>query len=200
MKFDYFDVFLPIQFGIVGIFFLVIGLRGLLTKRPFLVSNGWLLSMMCVLFVPMGLFSLSLLDDDPRSLVSPLLCVVMLVMMCYQLRGYTGFAVTDASFREALLAVLQRLQLPYEESLSVIRLTSIDADLQVAVQSWMGTGTIKVRQRGHRSVLKKVVNAMNDYFRTSTVSTNMITCVFWVVAGGGMAASAIVISSFFRGI
>ena len=87
-------------------------------------------------------------------------------MMYYQLKGYTAYAVTDTSFREALLAALQKLQLPYEESLSVIRLTSINADLQVAVQSWMGTGIIKVKQRTHKPVLRQVVNAMNEYFAT----------------------------------
>ena len=92
---------------------------------------------------------------------------VILLMMWYQLKGYVAYAVTDTSFREALVAALQKLQLPYKESLSVIRLTSVDADLQVAVQSWMGTGTIKVKQREHRAVLREVVTAMNDYFRTS---------------------------------
>ena len=102
-------------------------------------------------------------------------------MMYYQLQGYTAYAVTDKSFREALLAALQKLQLPYEESLSVIRLTSVEADLQVSVQSWMGTGIIKVKQRGYNSVLRQVAHAMNEYFRNSSVPTNMISCVFDLV-------------------
>ena len=56
MEFDYFDtiysVLFPIVFGVMAIFFLGIGLRAILTKRPFLVSNRWLLSMMFVLLVP----------------------------------------------------------------------------------------------------------------------------------------------------
>ena len=116
-------------------------------------------------------------------------------MMCYQLKGYVAFAITDTSFREALVAALQRLELPFEESLSAVRLTSVNADLQVAIQSWMGTGVIKIKQRAHRSVLEEIVDAMNEYFRTSSVSTNMITCVFLVVMG---AAFPIVgISMFF---
>ncbi len=186
MAFNYFTTLFPILTGVIGIFFLITGLKGLLTKRPFLISNGWLLAMMMVLFVPMGLSSLTILDGNPRSWVSPILCLVLLVMMCYQLKGYVAFAITDKSFRETLVAALQRLELPYEESLSVIRLTSVNADLQVAIQSWMGTGTIKVKHRAHRSVLKEVVDAMNEYFRTSSVSTNMVTCVFWVVMGAAL--------------
>ncbi len=186
MGFDYFTTLYPILTGVIGIFFLVTGLKGLLTKRPFLISNRWPLAMMFVLFVPMGLSSVMILDGDPMSWVVPLLYSLVLVVMCYQLKGYVAFAVTDASFREALVAALQGLELPYEESLSVMRLTSVQADLQVSVQSWMGTGTIKTRHRAHRSMLKEVVNAMNEYFRTSSVSTNMITCVFWVVMGAAL--------------
>ena len=195
MGFDYFTTLFPILTAVIGIFFLITGLKGLLTKRPFLISNTWMLVMMFVLFVPMGLSSLTILDVNPITWVMPILYAALLVMMCYQLKGYVAFAITDASFREALVAALQRLELPYEESLSAIRLTSVEADLQVAIQSWMGTGTVKVKQRAHRSVLKEVVDAMNDYFRTSSVSTNMITCVFWVVMG--VAFPIVGFSTFF---
>ena len=199
MRFDYSDilysVLFPILFGMLGVFFLIIGLRVLLTKRPFLVSNSWLLSTLFALFVLMIFYTLLILGGDFRSWAYLILGVAWLVIMWYQLKGYVAYAVTDASFREALLAALQRLQLPYEESLSVIRLTSVDADLQISVQSWMGTGTIKVKQRAQRSVLTEVVKAMNDYFRMSSVSTNMITSVFMVVLGVVMAI--LVLDRFF---
>ena len=89
-------------------------------------------------------------------------------------------------FVRPLLEALQKLQLPYEESLSLIRLTSIEADLQVSVQAWMGTGLIKVKQRTHRSVLREIVSAMNEYFRMSSVPTNIMPCVFFLVIGGLM--------------
>ena len=147
--------------------------------------------MMFVVLVPCIVLSLTSLSSDIMDWISPLLYGVILLMMWYQLKGYVAYAVTDASFREALLAALQRLQLPYEESLSVIRLTSVNADMQVAVQSWMGTGTIKVKQREHRAVLREIVNAMNEYFRTSSVSTNMVTCIFWVVIGAALPISGV---------
>ena len=200
MEFDYFDiiysVLFPIVFGIMAIFFLGIGLRAILTKRPFLVSNRWMLSLIFFILVLNIIVFFPTLSSDIMNWVHPLLFGVILLMMWYQLKGYVAYAVTDASFRVALLAALQRLQLPYEESLSVIRLTSVDADLQISVQSWMGTGTIKVKQRAHRATLKEVVNAMNDYFRTSPGSTNFISCVFLVVLGVVMAILALDMSLF----
>lgn len=195
MERDYFDiiysVLFPITAGIMAIFFFGIGIRAILTKRPFLVSNRWLLSMFVVVLVPSIVLSLKSFPGEIMNWTSSLLLVVVLVMMWYQLKGYVAYAVTDTSFREALVAALQKLQMPYEESLSVIRLTSVNADRQVAVQSWMGTGTIKVKQRAHRSVLKEIVPVMNEYYRTSAVSTNFVSCVFMVVAGVIMAILAL---------
>lgn len=200
MERDYFDmiysVLFPIVYGIMAIFFFGIGIRAILSKRPFLVSNRWMLSVMFVVFIPI-IFQFALRPlDGIMGWTHPILFGMILVMMWYQLKGYVAYAVTDTSFREALLAALQKLQLPYEESLSVIRLTSVDADLQVAVQSWMGTGTIKVKQREHRPALKEIVTAMNDYFRTSFASTNMVTPVFMVVLGIVMAFLVLDMSLF----
>ena len=85
--------------------------------------------------------------------LNPAIFTLLLVMMCFALRGYVAYAVTDTSFRDALLTSLQKLDLPYEETLSTIRLTSVEVDLQVSIQSWMGSGQIKIKQRGHNSLL-----------------------------------------------
>lgn len=192
MKLDFYDtvfpILSPILFGIAAIFFLTVGLRGILTKRPFLISQRWFLSIMCAIIIPTILLP-SLLSFPGNFFMrwgNPLMFGFILLMMCYQMRGYAAYAVTDTSFREALVEALQKLQLPYEESVSLIRLTSIDADLQVSVQGWMGTGLIKVKQRAHRSVLREIVKTMNEHFRMSAVPTNMISCVFSVVIGGFM--------------
>ena len=193
------SIMFPSLLGLMAIYFLAIGLRAVLTKRPFLISTRWLLSLMFVVFIPVILLPLSLsllLSSLPSGFnviiwANPLIFAVALLTTWYQLKGYTAYAVTDTSFREALLAALQKLQLPYEESLSLIRLTSINADLQVAVQSWMGTGVIKVKQRGYNSVLRQVAHAMNEYFRNSSLPTNMISCVFCLVMGAIMVIFAI---------
>ena len=174
--------------GAVAVFLLGIGLRGLLTKRPFLFSAKWLLLFMVVVF----LGPIVTLIPSPFPFSRPLqftnwlpilMFPVMAVFFWLQMRGYLAFGITGKSFREGLVAALEKLQLPYEESLSSIRLTSVEADLQVAVQSWMGTGQIRVRQGRHGPLLKKIVQAMNERFRASPVETNMISCVFFLILG-----------------
>ena len=56
-----FAIMFILLFGIMAIFFLAIGLKGILTKQPFLVSNRWLLSMMFVIFIPTILLHVLLL-------------------------------------------------------------------------------------------------------------------------------------------
>ena len=194
-------IMLPIICGIVAVFFFVIGLRGIIMKRPFLLSSRWLSLAIFLAFLP-GI--LMIFFPGSISLIikwlNPIIFTVVFVTMCFTLQGYTVFGITDTSFREALLAALQKLQLPYEEVLSSIRLTSIEADLQVSIQSWVGSGIIKIKQREHRSQLTEIVTAMNEHFRTSSVSTNLITCIIYLVMGILMAALGIGAVFFFQNV
>ena len=186
---DSFDMIYPaVMFGAMGVFILVIGLRGLVTKRPFLFSARWFLLFFLVMFLgPLVTFlPRPFLSSRPLQMMDwlPLLMFpIIAVVFWLQMKGYLAFAVTGKSFRDGLLAALEKLQLPYEESLSSIRLTSVEAEMQVAIQSWMGSGQIKVRPGRHGPLLKKIVQAMKEHFRTAAVETNMISCVFFLVIG-----------------
>ncbi len=197
-----FSILSPIWFGIFALFFFVIGLRGILTKRPFLVSNRWILAILFVSLIPGILLPIFLPGAAPFIIkwLNPVMFTVLLVMMCFVLRGYVAYAVTDTSFRDALLASLQKLELPYEETLSTIRLTSVEADLQVSVQSWMGSGQLKIKQRGQGALLAKIAEAMNEYFRISSVPTNLTTCIFYLVMGILMVIGGIGMFLFFQRI
>ena len=180
-----FSILSPIWFGIFALFFFVIGLRGILIKRPFLVSSRWLLSVMFVGLIPAILIPPFLPGDVPFIIkwLNPAIFTVVLVMMCFALKGYAVYAVTDTSFRDALLTSLQKLDLPYEETISTIRLTSVEADLQVSIQSWVGAGQIKIKQRGHGSLLTEIATAMNKHFQISSADTNLTPCIFFLVMG-----------------
>ena len=184
-NFQMFSIMLPIMFGVMAAFLLIIGLRGIFTRTPFLLSNRWLLLFMLVSFVP-GIimpFFFSIYDMDLMDWLIPAIYSVVLVMMFFALKGYAAYGVSDTTFREALLAALEKLQLPYEESLSTMKLTSIDADLQVAIQSWLGSGVIKIKQREHRSVLSEIAAEMNRHFSLSSGPIKLITFIFYVIMG-----------------
>lgn len=180
-----------IQYVTMAVFCLVVGLRVFFTRCPFLISGKWFFGVGCAFFVLGMVPNLVFSPANPMNWVVVILVGAFFLMLWYSRKVYVAFAVTDASFREALFAALQNLRFPYEESLSVIRLTSIDADLQVSVESWIGIGRIKAKQKTRYSVLREIAKTMNSSFRASSSSKNIIFCVFLVVAGVGFVGFTI---------
>lgn len=184
-------VLFPCLFGIMAVFFVVIGLRGVVTKKPFLISARWLLVVVFLGLAPALLQTITLprMGDGLGLLatirwLTPAMLIVVFVFLYFTLRGYTAFGVTDTSFREGLLAALGKLNLSHEETLSMLRLPTIGADLQVAVQSWIGTGQLKMKQRKFSGVLSNIANGMNEYYRNAAVSDmNLTCCIFYLVIG-----------------
>lgn len=184
--------FFPCLFVVMSLFFFAVGLRGIATKKPFVISSRWPLGLVLLGFAPSilqpFLFPTLRLGDDSGMLallpwLTPVIFIVLAVFMCFTLRGYMAFAVTDASFREGLLASLKKLDLPHEETLAALRLPSVGADLQVAVQSWIGIGQLKMKQRKFGGLLKDISKGMNEYYQSSTVPVNLTCCIFYVLMG-----------------
>ena len=142
-----------IMFFVIALSFVAIGLRSIVVKRPFLITSRWHPTFMILGFLPTFIHpALSISSNLHARQYSYLALMALLasgmifgcVKMWMGSRGYSAYGVTGESFREGLLAALNKLELPYEESLSVIRLTSIGADLQAMVWSSHGSGSIKI--------------------------------------------------------
>ena len=189
-------VMFPCLFVTMGLFFLAIGGRGIAFRKPFLLSARWLLGICLLGLAPS--FVMPLLSVIPRTggsldwltWLNPVMFVIIGVSMWLSLRGYMAFAVTDVSFREGLLAALNELQLPHEETLGSMRLPSVGADLQIGVQSAMGMGQLRAKQPQHGDVLADVVAAMNKYFQSTAVEINLAGCVFYCLMGAFMLLAA----------
>lgn len=97
--------------------------------------------------------------------------------------GYMIFGVSDETFREALTSALNKLNLPYEETISKIKLTGLNADLQAAVASWMGTAQIRIKQWQHVRYAKDIANSMDDYYKNNSVKVNNIAFIVYLILG-----------------
>lgn len=188
-------------FVIIAIWFLAIGLRGIITKRPTIFParrNFWLMAL-CLL--PSFIFPAQfLLNRQTASLpylalLFPLLLYCpLLVLMWKAMRGYIIIGITEESLRDALHDALEKLQLPFEESLAKLRLTTLDADLSVAMQAWMGTAQLRIKGTRHDEVLKKIAEAMNDSLAHSSTRMNLTTNIFYVITGVTLIILAIFLS------
>lgn len=113
-----------------------------------------------------------------------IMCIFVLRLWYLNSRGYAAFGVTDTSFREGLLHSLRKLNLPYEETFSGVKLPTLGADLQVNIQSWAGTAELKVKERQFGTVLSDLVKEMNEYYQSSVGSqVNLHCCFFFTVVG-----------------
>jgi hypothetical protein len=57
----------PFIFGMLGLFFLVLGLRGIVTRKPFLISSRWLLGLTLVFGLPVLLNPFWVTASNPLS-------------------------------------------------------------------------------------------------------------------------------------
>jgi hypothetical protein len=185
--------------AIVALWMLVIGLRGVIWRKPLLVparSGFWL---MALVFGPTLLGPLRFWFDggvEPFGIaslvVSLLLCALLLVMIWKQTSGYMVFGVGEERFRRSLQITLNNLNLPFEESLSRVRLTTLQADLHVGIQPWMGTAYLRMKQAQHSDTFRKVVDSLRKDFAGTTAQFDATMCsfYFYIVFGVlGLAAS-----------
>ena len=99
------------------------------------------------------------------------------------MKGYMLIGIHDDSFRDALHFSLNKNNFPFEERLSVVVLTEQNADLQIAIQSWIGAGQLKLKKSKDYSILKSVVDGINEYYVTNKIRPNNITSIFYIIMG-----------------
>ena len=185
-----------ITFAVIALFFLAIGLRGLIGRRPFLFPSRVMFALMTLCFLPSIYLSLDLLFDRTTGAVrydglfNPLMFAVILVMFWIQMRGYMVYGVSAESFGASLRKVLEKLNLPFQESFSSIRLQSVGADLQASVQSWMGTAQLRIKPQKQEATLRAIAGALRGEFAGTQAQASLTIFIFYVLAGLFMLATA----------
>jgi hypothetical protein len=177
------------------------GLGGtvLARRKPLVMSFRWFFSVMVLAFAPYTvLLLIDILTQDPAKIghmwflvVSPLMFLVLLLFSWIQMQGYMLLGVTDETVRDALHYGLQELKTPYKELLTKITLPELNTELQVSVQSWMGTGQIKMKDRSKRAFLSKLMRQMRLYFENHDIPIRNITAIFYLILGGFVLIFAI---------
>jgi hypothetical protein len=111
-----------------------IGIWGLVKKRPLIIAarrQMWFL----LIYVPITLQSFVPLFDswgrnDMFVIILSFIQVAMMILLVYaswrQTTGYMIFGVSDETFLAALTSALKTLNLPFEETVSKMKLTSME--------------------------------------------------------------------------
>jgi hypothetical protein len=180
------------------------GFYPLVKKRPLIYSARSQLLIMFLAFAPGIVLPFDLIFTGERSfsaiglssfVVPFLMFPIILFFMWKQMNGYIFIGITEESLRDSLHKALQKMNLPFEESLSKISLTSLGADLQVSLQSWMGCGQIRFKQKGHGETMKRLVAELRTEFVGSSVPLNRTTSTYLLAMSVVMIILAISIVS-----
>jgi len=177
-------------------FFLYIGLKVVTQKRPLLLSSRYLFAFMVLVFSPQFVNTVGSIGDVDSGglslilLLNPIMFICVLAFFWIQMKGYMLIGIHDESFRDALHFSLNKNSMPFEERLSIVALTKEKDDLQVAMQSWIGVGQLKLKKSKDRELLKKVVDGIDDYYLANAIKPNNITSIFYIIIGVFMVICA----------
>ncbi len=191
------SIYIPIIFLVMAGFFLTIGLKVLLTKRPFLLNSRYFFAFILLSFSPSFVNTFNWFSERVSSEISfifylnPLMLIVLLVFFWFQMKGYMMVGISDDSFRDGLHFSLKKNGYEFEEKLSLIELSSLGAVLQVSVQSWIGMGQLKLKKSNDSSVLKKIINGLNEFYQNNSTKPNNVTSFFFIIMGVFMLALSI---------
>ena len=186
-------VFYGVVMVIFGLYTIGLSLLGLLRKRPLVFASRQLMWVLFLAFLPNLVTSFEPLftdwgqGDTALLITLPLISLSMMVLLIFvfwkQMSGYMVFGIYDETFRDALTTALQRLNMPFQETISKIHLVELDADLQVAVSAWMGVAQIRIKQSKQAQYVKQIAAEMNKYFEATPVKVNNLTFIVYLILG-----------------
>ncbi len=190
---------LDLVLAAISIYFLFLGLKVFLTKKPFLISAKYNFFVMLIAFatqlvIPISnFFDFSRLKEDKFDwffLASPLFLIVLysvlLIYLWKTMQGYQIIGVTEDTFRTSLQNVLRKLGLPFEERLSKMRLTSLETDLESSMNAWAGTATLKIKDAKYKEIEKKIAENLRRELNDEYLPVNLRTSYFYLITGGLM--------------
>ena len=168
-------IFQAVSFVVLSSFYIAVGLRVLLAKRPFIVSQLW---QAVIGFAPLTAVSLSTLWPryPPQSWLPAFVAVGAMTILwgiaLLSFRGGIVIGTTGTALRDALRHALRRLSLSYEESAQAFRLPALNNELTVEAMSFDGMFALRLKKFGDRRAIRQLAAEINDFFRTTPAQTN----------------------------
>jgi hypothetical protein len=179
---------MAVLFTIIAVFFIHIGLKVTLSNKPVILPAKYFFGIVMMAVIPQFLLPLRFFlhggpGHSPMLILAPLIYVCILIFCWIQMKGYIVIGITDDSFRDALHFSLNINELTFDERLSAIKLTSLNTDLQIAVQSWVGVAQLKLKNNNNPEVLTKIVDGMKQFYNENDIAPNKMTSTFYIIIG-----------------
>ncbi len=182
-------IYFPLIFALMAFFFLFIGIKVVMSKRPLFMPSKYFFGFIVLAFLPQFATTVDmLLKGLPGKIglifvISPILFGCLLVFFWILMKGYMAIGVSDDSFRDAIHFSLKRINQPFEEKLSAIKLTAINANLQIAIQSWIGSAQLRLKNSQDTILLGEIIAGMNEYYMKNNIRPNNVISLLYILIG-----------------
>lgn len=183
-----------ISFLLLALVWFAIGLRLVISRRPFIIGSKNLFWILTICLLPRIFYYLQILLKsvlskenfstlDYANLLSSVGLITILIILWVNSKGYTIFGVTENSLNQSLVEVLEKLGLPFEKILSKWNLTSINVCLEILSPKWVIPGKINVIPKNKVNLIDKIIFEINNYFIHSNANISKVTCYSYVFTG-----------------
>lgn len=162
------DIIIQVIVLAVSSFYIAVGLRILLAKRPFIVSRLWRL---IIGFATMIVISITTLWPryPGRSWLRAFLAVgrmaIVSGMTLWSSNGGVFIGATGTTLRDALRHALRRLILSYEESAKAFRSPTLNNELIAEATLIDGMFFLRLKRLGNRHAIRQLAAGVNGFFR-----------------------------------
>ena len=179
-----FVILVACVFAFVGLQFIVIGLIGIVTKRPVIFQS----KTSKIVVVSAVLISQLFLNHENNFilqfsyLVSSFIIFFIVIIFLERRQKYRVFGITDPVLRNSLLGALGKLNLPTEETIFGFNLPSIKSELTVSVKGKSGVATFCLKPR-NPELSSSIVKTMRTSFEKGSLPFTLKTFYRYLVAG-----------------
>jgi hypothetical protein len=177
----------PVLFLFFSAFFLYISLFILIKKKPVIINSKWITLIVVISFLPIIISSIARIDlSSSNSLIhlfTPIMFIGIIVFYFFIIKGFSMYGVNE-EIREALLTSLDKMSIKYQEKMNKIELPDLKNELNVSLQSWIGTGMIKIKHKKDLKIFKEIIANMKNYYAEKNVTPKIIVPIFYLFFGG----------------
>jgi hypothetical protein len=177
---------------------LYLALRGLIGRRPLVFSSRWFPVILGVIvlkeLVPLAGNEYSADPSQGDALpFGTLLVVVVLIASWFWMQGYVIFGASEATLRSALHHALDARGLSYEDRPAAIHIPSEQLDLQLQINEWGGTASVKVAPARGRPLLRELRRDMERFFTSHPISLQKNVFVVYTYVGALLLGVAVLL-------
>ncbi len=117
-----------------------------------------------------------------NSLLPAIMWLMIVGVMWRQSNGYSIFGIANPAFRESLIAVLNELNIPFDEDMTGITIPEEDIKLEANVMS-NGVARIRIKDKSHAEWLKNLAGGLKEYYASTPVSVTLTFSIFYCMFG-----------------